>query len=286
MTIADVRQATVTPRTFHLSSGRVEAELSGAPEAPLVIGIPGLSANLRSFDHIFTGLDPEQHRMLAYDPRGRGRSETTPPGTYGWDNHAGDIIEMADQLGAASFDLMGWSMGTWIAMRTCQLYPGRVRRLVLIDGGGIPDEEALVPIYAGLKRLETVFTSFDEFAQLAEASGIYHPWSAWEAYFRYEFRDVDGGVQPQTTYAAPWEDECYRKTQDSFAQWPAVTMPALLVRATREIVPGHRHILTAADAERFLREVPTARLAEVDATHYSSAMHPDTVRAIAGFLGD
>jgi pimeloyl-ACP methyl ester carboxylesterase len=68
-------------RPFRLESGVIAAELSGSPKGRLVVGIPGLSANLRSFDVIFEALDPEQFRRLAYDPRGRGRSEKTPPGT-------------------------------------------------------------------------------------------------------------------------------------------------------------------------------------------------------------
>ena len=113
---------------FELNSGEIAAELSGAEAAPLLIGIPGLSANLRSFDTIYAALDPARHRMLAYDPRGRGLSDKTGPGTYGWPKHVADILEMADQLGARQFDLIGWSMGTWIAMELCRLAPGRVRR--------------------------------------------------------------------------------------------------------------------------------------------------------------
>ena len=149
----------VEEREFQLPSGRIHAEVSGPAGAPLVIGVPGLSANLRSFDVIFAGLDPARHRRLAYDPRGRGRSEKTAPGSYGWPAHARDIASMADELGAETFDLIGWSMGAWIAMKVCEMFPGRVRRLVLIDAAGLPDESAKPPIYTGLERLSTVWPS-------------------------------------------------------------------------------------------------------------------------------
>src|SRR5260370_12294859 len=111
------------PRPFRLESGVIAAELSGSPKGRLVVGIPGLSANLRSFDVIFEALDPNQFRRLAYDPRGRGRSERTAPGTYGWPAHARDVIEMAAQLGAESFDLVAFSMLTHIPFLCSALTP-------------------------------------------------------------------------------------------------------------------------------------------------------------------
>jgi pimeloyl-ACP methyl ester carboxylesterase len=271
-------------RDFHLRSGRIAAELSGSPKGRLVIGIPGLSANLRSFDVIYEALDRGQRRMLAYDPRGRGRSERTPPGTYGWPAHARDVIEMADELGAQSFDLVGWSMGTWIAMQVCALAPGRVSRLVLIDGGGSPDASSVAPVYAGLERLGTIYPSRETFFELAKKLPMYTPWPPWERLFDYELEDVEGGVRARTSKEAPWEDEAYRKSQDPYALWPAVTMPALLVRARQEVLPGIGYILTEADSERFVREVPGSRLVEVDAGHYAIGMHPDTAGAVAEFL--
>jgi 3-oxoadipate enol-lactonase len=276
--------ATVDERRFKLRSGDVAAELSGDPDAPLVIGVPGLSANLRSFDEIFAGLDPERHRMLAYDPRGRGKSEKTPPGSYGWPAHTADILEMADQLGAETFDLVGWSMGTWIAMKVCETAGERVRRLVLIDGGGIPDETAKIPIYAGLDRLDAVYPSREAFAELVKAIGIYEPWEPWERLFDYELEDTDGGVRARTRPAAPREDEDHRLAQDPYQLWRSVTMPTLLVRASREIMPALGYILNEADRDRFLKEVPTSEVVEVDANHYNVGIHPDTVKAIAAFL--
>jgi len=280
-----VTNTTAQERDFHLASGTIHAEVGGNPEAPLVIGVPGLSANLRSFDVIFGALDPEKHRTLAYDPRGRGKSEKTAAGTFGWPAHARDIAEMADELGAPTFDLVGWSMGTWIAMKVCELYPGRVRRLVLIDGGGIPDESAKPPIYAGLERLESVWPSREGFISLVSQLPNYQPWNpAWEALFNYELQDVDGGVQARSKVLGPWEDEHHRQEQDPYKLWAAVTMPSLLIRAQRPIMEGLGYILNEADTERFTREVPGSEAITIDANHYVIGMHDDTAAAIARFL--
>lgn len=274
----------IIERRFALTSGVVAAEVSGREDASLAIGIPGLSVNLRCFDAIFAGLQPDQHRRLAYDPRGRGKSEKTAPGTYGWPAHVRDILEMADQLEAPTFDLIGLSMGAWIAMKVAEMAPGRVRRIVLIDAGGWPDESVKTPIYAGLERLSTMWPSRDAFMSLAQTFPQYQPWSFWEPLFDYELEDVAGGARARTQKEAPLEDEAYRDAQDPYALWPAVKMPALLVKATQPIPPDFGFVLTSADYHRFLREVGTASGVEIDANHYTVALHPETVKSIADFL--
>ena len=278
--------ALVEEREFQLANGRVHAELSGTEGQPVLISINGLSANLRSFDVIYNALDQSKHRLVAYDCRGRGRSQDTGPGTYTWEPHARDVLELADRLGAETFDLMGWSFGTWVALTVCRLAPDRVRRLVLIDGGGVCDESATPPIYAGLERLNMVIPSREVFAQLAQQSGNYEPWDRWWPIFDYEFQDVDGGIAARTSQAASWEDEHFRVAQGStvYDLWPHATMPALLVRAAREIQPGTGYILNEADANRFVSEAPNRTLVTVDAQHYGVGIHDDTAAAVKRFL--
>ena len=68
------------------------------------------------------------------------------------------------------------------------------------------------------------------------------------------------------------------------ALWNAITMPALVLRARREIMPGFGSILPAAEAERFAAAVPSARVAEIDANHYTITTHDDSIAAIGAFL--
>lgn len=273
-------------RRLALRSGEVAVEISGCAAGRLVIGIPGLSANLRSFDVIYQALHGERFRKVAFDPRGRGQSEKTPPGTYGWPSHARDVIEIADQLGATTFDVLGWSMGAWIAMVVAEMAPDRVRKVVLIDAAGLPEEAIKVPVYAGLDRLATVFPSRESFMSIVRTLPQYEPWEPWQRLFDYELVDVEGGVSFRTQKAAPWEDEQYRLTQDPYRLWHALTMPTLLVRAAQEIPPNFGYLITPEDFERFLREVPNARGVEAQANHYTVGMNADAAEAIAGFLDD
>ena len=274
----------ITKRLLKLQSGEVACEISGSDEGRPVIGIPGLSANLRSFDVIYEALDGARNRKVAFDPRGRGHSSKTGPGTYGWPAHARDVIEIADQLGATPFDVIGWSMGAWIAMVVAQMAPDRVRRVVLVDAAGLPEESIKVPVYAGLDRLAAVFPSREAFMTLARNLPQYQPWPPWERLFDYELLEVEGGVSFRTQKPAPWEDEQYRLRQDPYKLWTALKMPVFLVRAAQEVPPNFGFLITKADYARFLSEVPSATGVEIEANHYTVGMAPAAARAIADFL--
>jgi len=99
-----------------LPSGRIRARRWGADGAPLLLCVHGLSANLCSFTDLAQRLAGNDRQVVAIDLRGRGRSEVTPPGTYGLENHARDVLGVATALRAAEFDLVGWSLGALIVV--------------------------------------------------------------------------------------------------------------------------------------------------------------------------
>ena len=121
-----------------LASGKLRVRRWGAADAPAVVCVPGLSANLCGFDRLAERLAGDTLQLVAIDLRGCGRSEVTGPGTYGWRNHARDVLGIADAVGALSFAVIGQSSGAAIAMTCAQLEPSRVGRLVLVDLAGSP----------------------------------------------------------------------------------------------------------------------------------------------------
>jgi hypothetical protein len=116
--------------------------------------------------------------------------------------------------------------------------------------------------------------------------GLVDPWSEhWDRYFQYELEPVKGGVTSRSNKEAVLEDSAYGASHDAYVLWPKLTMPVLLVYATREILPGLGRIVNAADRERFPREVPAASVVDVDANHYTVMTSAATVDAIRGFFG-
>jgi pimeloyl-ACP methyl ester carboxylesterase len=274
----------VSQHDFRLPSGLVHAEIRGPVGAPILLAVPGLSANLRGFDFLAERLAPSW-RFVALDLRGRGQSETTPPGTYGWSSHARDVIGVADALGADGFVVIGQSMGAAVAMEIAGQVPGRLRAAVLIDACGQPDPVTAAPIRAAVERLGAVYPSFDGYLELVQRLGTIRPWSPyWERYFRYELVDVPGGVQARSNRAAVLEDADYGERHDPRDLWPSLTAPILLARATQPLVGGAGFIVPEAERDAFLAAVPSATLVEVDANHYGINTHPATAEAITSFL--
>jgi pimeloyl-ACP methyl ester carboxylesterase len=76
----------------------------------------------------FTGVLP--------DARGHGRSDKPhDPAAYRPPANARDVVAVLDDLGVASADLVGYSMGSTTAISVAPLEPQRVRRLVLGGAG-------------------------------------------------------------------------------------------------------------------------------------------------------
>lgn len=273
-----------TPLDFELASGRIHAEGRGPAGETLVLAIPGLSANLRGFDFLAERLS-SHCRIVALDLRGRGHSDVTPPGTYGWANHARDVIGVADALGVDEFVVIGQSMGACVAMEVARLAPGRLRAAVLIDACGLPDPETIAPIRAAVGRLGAVYPSFAGYLALVQQLGTVRPWSPyWERYFRYELADVPGGVRARSDRAAVLEDADYGDQHSPRDLWPNLTMPALLARATQPLVGASGFIVPELERDAFLAAVGSASLVEVDANHYGINTHPATAEAIEAFL--
>ena len=162
--------------------GRLAVRAAGAPGGPVVVCVPGLSANLRSFDRLVGALTRSQRLVIAVDLRGRGRSQITPPGTYGWPAHVADVLAVADYFGAASFEWIGHSMGAFLGLVAASRHPDRVRRLVLIDAAGRPEPSALGSIARSIARLGSVHPSAEAYLQWVRANTSIEPWDPmWEA---------------------------------------------------------------------------------------------------------
>jgi len=275
--------AKATDFDLELPSGHFHAERFGSPDAPLVLCLPGLSANLKGFDFIGERIGGDRLQAVALDLRGRGKSEVTPAGTYGWPSHADDAFAAADALGAERFSIIGQSMGGLVAMAAAEKDAKRIERVVLLDICGAPDESSLVPITVAVNRLGTVYPSAEFYVDAVKKLGLIEPWSEyWDRYFTYELEPVEGGVRARSDKAAVMEDYEYGGSHDVYPYWPRLTMPVLLLYASREIMPGMGHIVSSADRQRFPEVVPTAKVVDVDANHYTvntSQASADAIRA-------
>lgn len=277
--------STIIESDVQAAGGRLRVRDHGG-DGRVLLCVHGLSANATSFDLLADRLAPRGRRVVSVDLRGRGFSEVTGVGTYGWPAHARDVLDVAAWLDAGPVDVLGHSMGAYVVMTMAVAVPTVVRRIVLVDGLGPPEAAALPPIIAGLERLGTVHPSVDEYLARVRAIGVVDPDNMyWDRYYRYDLEPVHGGVRSRTDRDAVIEDAQWGADHDQRAMWPAVTQPVLLVRARRPMGDGG-FIVSRADRDAFVRDSANRRAVEIDGNHYTVVALEETADAVGTFLDD
>jgi pimeloyl-ACP methyl ester carboxylesterase len=91
------------------------------------------------------------HRVITFDLRGQGRSEKTRSG-LDLDTLAEDTATLIKQLVGGPCHVVGFSMGSFVAMRLAARHPALVRSLTLIGPSADAEEPENQPRYARLIR--------------------------------------------------------------------------------------------------------------------------------------
>jgi 3-oxoadipate enol-lactonase len=139
-------------RFVDVAGGRLFVRDEGA--GPAIVLLHAAIADHRTWDPVMIGLVEADHRAIAYDLRGFGRTETED---VAFSNRA-DVIRLLDALGIEQAALVGNSRGGQIAIDTAIEHPGRVVAVVGVAAnvGGLeipatPEETAL---FDEMDRLE------------------------------------------------------------------------------------------------------------------------------------
>ena len=113
------------------------------PDRPTLLMQHGWMDVAASFQFVVDALHTDRH-VLAFDWRGFGLTDPTPGDTYWLPDYAADLDGVLDALlfppGRAHhpIDLLGHSMGGNVVMLYAGLRPERIRRLVNLEGFGMP----------------------------------------------------------------------------------------------------------------------------------------------------
>lgn len=75
----------------------------------------------------------DARRCIAPDLRGFGRSSSSIRPVLSMEDHADDLVAILDALGIEKVDLVGLSMGGYVALAFADRHPGRLRTLALVD---------------------------------------------------------------------------------------------------------------------------------------------------------
>ncbi|HEU4479817.1 MAG TPA: alpha/beta hydrolase, partial [Pyrinomonadaceae bacterium] len=113
--------AQVGPHRIHYLTG------GDGPTLLLLHGHPSRALEWGPLLHKLTG----KHRVVAIDFLGYGESDA-PDMDYNIATQANIALGLLDALGINKTDVLGFSMGGWVALKFAADHPERVKRLVLV----------------------------------------------------------------------------------------------------------------------------------------------------------
>jgi len=243
----------------------------GTAGLPPMLCLHGGAVNAHWFDFVAAGFTDRYH-MRALDQRGHGDSAHAEPPDYSYARYAADVAELVEQLDLRDFVMVGHSMGGLVSLVYAATYPGRVKKIVIVDS--------------------TLVATPDRVAVLHQVGGREGRSYATEREFVENFR-----VRPAGTTAAPeilrylaersgrqgadgrWRHKFDRNVYskrvflDIPPHWNRIGIPALLVKGGRSerITPA-----IVADAK--------SRCPQIDLVEVPGADHHVTLDNPGGFV--
>lgn len=92
----------------------------------------GGAVNAHWFDFVAAGFTANYH-VRAFDQRGHGDSAWAQPPDYSYERYAADVAQVVEQLDLRDFVMVGHSMGGLVSLVYAATYPGRVKKIVIVD---------------------------------------------------------------------------------------------------------------------------------------------------------
>ena len=180
-----------------------------------VLLIHGVTSSNRAFQLFADALIARGKAPFAVDLRGRGDSNSLQ-GPFGMRQHAADMSAVIDHFGWNKVDVIGHSMGGFVAAALAGLYPDSVGEVVFADGGlplpmppGMTVEQ-IMPFVLGpaMTRLAMEFENKEAYRnywkpQAAFAKG----WSSvLDEYVDYDLRGSEPHMKAATNPQAVEDD--------------------------------------------------------------------------------
>jgi pimeloyl-ACP methyl ester carboxylesterase len=137
---ATARRLPIRGLSYHLETWG-DATLA-RPERPLLLLLHGwmdVGASFQFMVDALAAVEGVQRWIVAPDWRGFGRSSNSGSDSYWHPDYLGDLDALIDTLSPTQpIDLLGHSMGGNVAMSYAGVRPERVRRLINLEGFGLP----------------------------------------------------------------------------------------------------------------------------------------------------
>lgn len=231
----------------------------------------GGAVNAHWFDFVADGFTAHYH-VHALDQRGHGDSAWAQPPHYSYERYAADVAEVVKKLDLRDFVMVGHSMGGLVSLVYAATYPGRVKKIVVIDSTLVatPDRVAMLHQVGG--REGKSHATHRDFADnfRVRPSGT----TAAPEILRY-LAERSGREGPDGLWRHKFDRHVYSKRVflDIPPHWNRIAVPVLLVKGSRSdrITPA-----IVADAK--------SRCPQVDLVEVPGADHHVTLDNPGGFV--
>ncbi|GAA5175626.1 alpha/beta hydrolase [Pseudonocardia eucalypti] len=212
------------------------------------------------------------HTVVGVDYPGSGDTpRSATPLTL--DRLADELVAAADAAGLARFAVLGYSLGTAVAVRTATRHPDRVTGLVLTAGFAHPNNRMRLAVDVWRALLEADRTLLARFLTLV-ATGERH----LEARTPDELSDAVTALAEFIPAGSPEQVDLVDSV-DTRAELPGIRVPTQVIAATLDL------LAPPALSRELAGAIPGARLVEIDAGHLVGEEAPvEWLAAIRSFL--
>ena len=244
-------------------------------QGPAIFFVHGITANAFCFQAFADDLALD-HRVFAYDLRGRGDSDKPEIG-YSIPIHAADLAELIDELNLDRPVIAGHSLGALVALYFAANYPEKLSKLILIDAGASSQwktvEEQPAWLTASINRLGTSVASFEGYKQRQKAAPYLGPyWNRYiDLYFEHDVNhQSNGSVVAKAYREGVLEDDKRLIENKPEEQWQHVAVPTLLLRAGQGLFTDNDQLLPEQAAVAIQRGIKNCRYVNFpELNHYS-----------------
>ena len=266
-------RAGLTVHQVDVASHRIQYLDSGGHGRPLLM-LHGFAADYFSWPRMARHLG-DDYRVIAPDLPGFGESSRIETASYDISHQADRIRGFLDALGVQRVDIIGNSMGGWIAAAFAARYPDRVRTLTLIDTGGITAPHPS-PFMEAVKEGKNplIAHSREQFNKLLKLVFYHQPFipGPLKGYFARE-----------AVKHASFNEKVFKDLSDHYLALepllPKLKMPTLVIWGR------HDQILDPSSVQVLRAGLPDATVHWLDTGHVPMLEQPQaTAKVLNGFL--
>lgn len=279
------------PYMFKSKGNGIDMQLAqwGSGEECLLC-VHGMTANCRCWDRLAPALSG-RHRVLGVDLRGRGLTDK-PASGYSLEHHVKDLHELLGHLGLKRVTLLGHSLGAYISVVFSSLYPDKVAKLILLDGGGQLSQKRWDSIERvikpSLERLEQTFASFEAYTEPLKKAPLFQPWTAFhDQYFKHDVKRIDQGVRSRINPLHIRQEIDDIRNKNFAGYYRDIACDVLILRATRGFLGDEDLLLPVDVVTDMLNAIPGSRDVPVEGVNHFSILfdqHAARDSALSSFL--